>query len=373
VIKGVHMVRIKRGSRPPCWYIYAWRGGPLILKREGKTKPILLAGEVRAILDACNQQRDRHAEDNSLRSMIRAYRSRDPNRPSSPEWEKLSAGTKKTWGSALDLIEQKWGQTPLTIWNEPRMKAKVVGWRDSRSKTPRGADIGITVLGALLKFGMLRGLVEINVASGIPSLYRNGARAEIIWTNDDIDRFVAKAHELGRPQIADGLRLAALTGLRRADLVSLTWDNVSEFAVEKLALKRSAGKRRHMMMPRIPALGSLLDELRTRHRKPGVQTVLTTSYGEPWTGDGFGGSFNRIRDEADIAHVDPETGVSARKHLHDVRGTFCTRLIVDAGLNDIEVAGIMGWAPEKVAAIRHVYVDQSRVVVALGERLRNLK
>jgi hypothetical protein len=33
----------------------------------------------------------------------------------------------------------------------------------------------------------------------------------------------------------------------------------------------------------------------------------------------------------------------------------------------------MGWAPERVAAIRRVYVDQTRVVVALGERLKGLR
>ena len=37
----------------------------------------------------------------------------------------------------------------------------------------------------------------------------------------------------------DGLRLAALTGLRRADLVTLTWDEVRESTIEKKAAKVS--------------------------------------------------------------------------------------------------------------------------------------
>ena len=373
MIKGVHFVRYNRRAHPPRWYIYAWRGGPLVATRDGKARPRLSPDEVRQVLAAHEQHKDMKLNDKTLLSLIRTWRSHSPDRSSSPEWERLSPGTKKTWGSALDLIEARWGKTPLSVWNDPRMKAKVVEWRDSRAHTPRGADIGVTVLAALLKFGVLRGMVHTNVATGIPNLYRNGARAEIIWTNEDIERFIAKAYELERPQIADGLRLAALTGLRRADLVTLTWSNVSEFAVEKLALKRSAGKRRRMSMPRIPALDDLLEELKSRPRKSDVHTVLTNSFGEPWSVDGFGGSFNRVRDEADIVHVDPETGANTKKHLHDVRGTFCTRLLVEAGLNDVEAAGIMGWAPEKVAAIRRVYVDQSRVVVALGERLRNLR
>lgn len=89
----------------------------------------------------------------------------------------------------------------------------------------------------------------------------------------------------------------------------------------------------------------------------------------PWTGDGFGGSFNRVRDHANIVHVDPETGGTKRKHIHDLRGTFCTKLII-AGLTNQETADIMGWSPEQVAGIRRSYVDQGRVVVAIGERLR---
>jgi hypothetical protein len=45
---------------------------------------------------------------------------------------------------------------------------------------------------------------------------------------------------------------------------------------------------------------------------------------------------------ADIVYVDPDTGERRKKHLHDVRGTFATRVIL-AGLADAEVAEVMGW------------------------------
>ncbi|MGJ3628142.1 hypothetical protein AB5I41_16420 [Sphingomonas sp. MMS24-JH45] len=37
------------------------------------------------------------------------------------------------------------------------MIAKIVDWRDERRKTPRAADNGVTVLRALLKYGVQRG------------------------------------------------------------------------------------------------------------------------------------------------------------------------------------------------------------------------
>ena len=305
--------------------------------------------------------------------MIRAWRSHDPNRPSSPEWERLSPGTKKTWGSALDQIEAKWGETPLEVWNDPRMTAKVVAWRDARAATPRAADIGVMVLKALLTFGRLRGQVSLNAASGIPTLYRNGQRAEIVWTDEDMAQFAAAAERMGRPYITDGLRLAALTGLRRDDLVTLTWAQVGQIAIEKLALKRSAGRRRRMTMPRIPALNLLLEELRTRARRTDVKTVLVNGSGQSRSADGFGGSFNRVRDEADIVHIDEVTGKRTKKHLHDVRGTFCTKLLFDGKLTDHQAAEVMEWSPDRVSLIRKIYVDQSLVVIAIGERLHGLR
>lgn len=167
---------------------------------------------------------------------------------------------------------------------------------------------------------------------------------------------------------ANGVRRAALTGLRRQDLVTLAWDQVGDHSIQKKALKISRRKRRHATVPRIPQLSALLAELRTRVRRDGVNTVLINSYGQSWSGDGFGGSFNRIRDAAAIIHSDPETGEQKRKHLHDVRGTFCTKLAL-ANVTDQEAAGIMGWSPEQVAGIRRVYVDQTRIVVAIGERI----
>ncbi|MBB5708448.1 integrase [Sphingopyxis panaciterrulae] len=146
------------------------------------------------------------------------------------------------------------------------MVRKVLAWRDSRAETPRAADMGVTVLRSLLEFGRLRALVTNNVASDIPKLYRNGTRAEIVWLEEDIEKFRVASEELRTPHVYDGLRLAALTGLRRADLVSLIWSEIHEHAIQKKAAKASRGKRRVATMPIIPELGELLVELRNRYR-----------------------------------------------------------------------------------------------------------
>ena len=294
LVIGVHFVRSARAGRPIRWYVYAWRGGPQVYRSEERRKPRLTHDVIRAIADALDARAPK--EPDNLRSVMRDWRSANPDRPSSPEWDRLADTTKKVWGNALDLIEAKWGDVPLAVFNDPRMKARIVKWRDSRASTPRSADIGVTVLRALLRFGELRGKVHINAASGIPSIYRGGDRAEIIWTEDEIAAFCVKASELGLDHAADGLRLAATTGLRRDDLVSLTWDHVSAFGIRKMAKKRSRGKRRFANVPTLPALYELLDELRGRHRASGVQTVLVDAKGNSWTPDRLTKAVAKVRD-----------------------------------------------------------------------------
>ena len=62
------------------------------------------------------------------------------------------------------------------------------------------------------------------------------------------------------------------------------------------------------------------------------------------------------------------------KRLHDVRGTFATKLMTIPGERgaDKEIAELMGWSEAQVSEIRRRYVDDAAIVVALGKRLANV-
>jgi integrase len=287
------VIKSARPGKPISWRVYAFKGGPRIMTAVQPKKP-KLTPEAYALLAEALAQRNR-PDPKTLHSLVHDWRG-------SPEWKGLADSTRRVWRSHLDLIEKRWGDKPIAVWDDPRMIGKVVKWRDERASTPRTADIGVTVLRELLKFGRFKGRIRINVAEGIPKLYEGGDRAEIIWTEQDIERFRLAAIELEKPHVYDGLRLAALTGLRRADLVSLTWDHLGEVAIVKTALKKSRGKRYKVTIPITDPLEKLLAELRSRYRKDGVTTVLVNGRGRSWTGHGFGGSFNaRPRQSGDRA------------------------------------------------------------------------
>lgn len=355
--RGIHFIRTK-GKAGTRWYVYAWRGGPRIATFDQTNKPTLSKEQAKAADTARKKAQDQG--DDTLSGLIRDWRR-------SPEWKRLAANTRDTWTVGLTRIEDKWGKLPIELWNDPRMVGKVVEWRDSLSATPRAADIGVTVLSRLLEWGRLRARVRVNVAAGIPNLYQGDDRAEIIWTPDDIDAFCRSALQLNRPLLIDCLFLACLTGMRLSDLAAVTFAECGEEAIIRKALKRSRGRRRRAVVPIIPPLRALIEELRTRPRAQGVDALLVNSHGKAWSADALGKRFGEVRTRAGIVHI--EQGEEPRaKHLHDCRGTFVTHLC-RAGLTNEEVGNIAAWSPANVERIRRTYVDDAAVVVAIGRRI----
>jgi hypothetical protein len=155
--------------------------------------------------------------------------------------------------------------------------------------------------------------------------------------------------------------------MRLADLAAVTFSECGSDAIVRVALKRSRGRRRRAAIPMLPQLRSLIEELRTRPRARGVDTLLVNSFGRTWSPDALGKRFGEISRHAGIVHR--VAGEEARvKHLHDVRGTYVTHLC-RAGLTDRQVADIVAWSESNVSGIRRTYVDDAAVIVALSRRI----
>ena len=219
---------------------------------------------------------------------------------------------------------------------------------------PRNADLHIQVLRALLSHGVLLGLLKDNMATSIPSLYKGGKRAHIIWEESEVRRWQGCTNQA----LLDGVNLCRLTGLRRADLVNITRAAIKQHALVWQTSK--SGATTTVSVPILPELRLQLDTLATRLRVAGVETILVNGFGRQWTPSGFTSSFTTERARLNLPN----------KHLHDFRGTFATELCL-AGETDETIAGIVGWSAKEVATIRRLYVDQAATVVAMGERLAN--
>lgn len=363
VIKHIHFVRKRLAGGDTRWYVYAWRGGPQVMWADGTKRPTLSPEALQLIAEAKKPKPSPPvgAPPATLGDLIGKWQA-------SPIWAAYAASTKKTWNTYVRAIERRWAKVPLAVFNDPRMRAKIVDWQEENSDRPRAADLGIDVLERLLAYGMRRGVLTINAAAGIGSIYGGGQREEIIWTDAELDAFEVKAAELGMKSAALALRLCTVTGLRRQDLVTLTWAQVQQFAIVKKALKKSKGKRRFATVPRVPELDDVLTLGTKLPRDKRVQTVLVVN-GRPWQLDELTRAIATIREAmGGVFHIDEDSGQRRSKHLHDARGTYATKLML-LGLSDDEIADVMGWSRDQVARIRAVYVDRTTYHVALGRKI----
>lgn len=320
---GLHIVR-RRLAGGDRWYVYAYRGGPLVLQQDGprpEVTPDLLSKAVSA-------KPVRHGE-GTLAEILAQYRA-------SPQFDAKAPATQREYRSRLDQIEAQFGRVPIRLI--PKIRGEVIKWRDSMAHTPRAADRCVGMLQTVLTWAEDREMIERNPLAKIGKLHRVN-RADLIWEPQHW-----KAVEQCPGYIRRVLTLGSLTGLRIGDLLRLAWEDLQPGYIA-LRTRKTGGE----------AIIPLYPELARFFTGPGKGIVLRNVWGKPWTVDGWQTSWRKAQPKG------------FDRHVHDLRGTFATRLMV-AGFSDTEIAMVMGWRAERIAAIRMRYVDRGRVARALAER-----
>lgn len=316
-------------------YYYAWRGGPRLPGEPGSPEFVVAYHEAHAAR--------RQTPQGQMRALVTLYRA-------SPAYTGLAASTKVQWAPWLDRITSHFGELPIAAFDRPeRIRPLIRRWRDQWADRPRTADYGLQVLSRVLAYAVdPLDKIGTNPCEGIKRLY-TADRAAVIWTDTDIAALKAKA----TAEIGFAVDLAAATGLRRGDLLRLSWSHVGDQAIE-IATGKSKGKTR-AMIPLYAGLRRTLDAIPRRST-----SVLTNAKGLPWSNHSFGNAFNQAKIDAGMAGRD--------LHFHDLRGTAATRFKA-AGLEDRVIAEIMGWEEAHVASIIRRYVERNALTMATIERL----
>lgn len=352
---GIHVVSKRLASGVKTHYVYAWRGGPLIHRAQGERKPPLTLSLYDAAADA---RRLRPQQDAYL------FRHLTDSWVSSGEYARLSEGSQRVFRTWIPRINEQFGDVPLSVFDDQKMKLDIVEWRDGWSDQPRAADHAVQSIRRILSFGQSTFKLNINCAFKIPPLYEVD-RSIIVWTKDDIDAFVAKS----RAPLVEALKLEGCTGLRRTDLAEITWDAVDDVTI---TWKTSKSKRKKtVIIPLLPETRELLAAIKSRHademasrvpgkRVPLPRTILSMADWKPWTPDGLGKAFSRAMMAADVD-----------KHLHDMRGNFVTRLAI-AGLPADQIADIVGWSLAGVQEMLKRYVNKDKLAHSQAELIAKI-
>jgi integrase len=121
------------------------------------------------------------------------------------------------------------------------------------------------------------------------------------------------------------------TGQKQGDLLRLAW---SAYDGKHIRLRQSKTGRA-VVIPVGFGLKEILD--RTPKRSP---TILTNSYGAPWTSDGFRTSWGKLREKAGVSGLT----------FHDLRGSAVVHLAL-AGASVPEIATFTGHSLAAVESI----------------------
>lgn len=318
-LKGLHVIRGKRKT-----YVYAWRGGPRVDAALGSPE------FMRAYNEAVESHRIPDAT--KFRAQVQAYRS-------SESFKGLAPTTRKIWNRWLDRVSLHFGNLTTAQFDRPqRIRPVIRKWLATFADKPRTYDYAKQVLSRVLTYVVEQGDIGTNPCEGIKGVY-SVDRSAIIWTDDDIEALRARASA----EVMMAVDLAAQSGLRKEDLLSLAWSHVKDDAIV-IRTSKSRGKR-EAIIPLHDDLRALLQRIPRRST-----IVLTNTRGLPW--ESFDSSFGPAKKKAL-----PDRDL----HFHDLRGTAATKFYL-AGVSMRTIAEILGWSEDEVDKIIRRYVSRKAAV-----------
>jgi integrase len=258
-------------------------------------------------------------------ALLAAYRT-------SPEFLAKGDRTRVLNERHMRLIEQAWG--PLQVRG---LRAKhVLELRDSLSDRPRMADQVVSLLSAVLSWGIPRDYAEANVCREIKKLHSSDGYAPWSWADIGYAREHLPAH------LWHAVALALYTGQRQADVLQMTWNRLRDGGIEvrhgTTGMEIRQGKtRKRLWLPLHRDLREILEIV----PKLGPQ-ILTNSRGRPWA-SGFQASWTKAMNAPEFASFRER-----RLVFHGLRKSAVVMLL-EAGCTDAEVAAITGQTRDMVA------------------------
>jgi integrase len=319
-LKGINWRRKVLADGTVRTYYWAWKGGPPLRGEPGT--PEFVASYNQAVASKVTPVQG------TLQSLIAYFQT-------TTEFTKdISERTRADYIKQIKLIEQRFGDFPLSGLSDPRARGIFKEWRDELAvRSVRQADYAWVVLARILSVAADRGKIKENPCARGGRLY-SSSRVDNIWTAEHEAMFLAKAPaHLHLP-----LLLGLWTGQREGDLLRLPW-SAYDGRVIRLRPRKTITKRHPrgvaVTIPVGAPLGAALDS--TPKIGP---LILTSTDKRPWSANGFLSSWRKACARAGVVGLT----------FNDLRGTAVTRLAV-VGCSEAEIATITGHSLRDVRSI----------------------
>lgn len=317
----LHYIQAFRHSQSGRDYYYYCRNGRRIRFKSEFGTPAF----IQEVIDH-EKSFSSHLEpiDAALRDLVAAYKA-------SPDYVLLKDATRLSYERALKV---------LTPWFDVKLKdfkrASIIQFRDQvllpqyRSWM---ANYAVSVLSIVFRFGLDHGFLETNP---LRDRVRKIRVQKIGFPNRPwtaLERSVVLDH--APPHIRLPLALAMCTGLRKADVFSITMTAIKGGQISVCTSKRG-------IPVRLPLHPTLVNALAERPKSDAVQ-IAVRSDGQPWTPDGFDTMWHRLK-----TRLEAEGKIEKGLTVHGLRHTLGV-LLKEAGAHDGEIADVLGQSTTAMA------------------------
>jgi integrase len=246
----------------------------------------------------------------------------------SAEYKALSHRTRRVRRAILDRACIKDGGLPFKRMEPRHVRAR----RDQLSETPEAANGYMKALRQVFAHGIAMGYAQTNPVRDVPYLKGNPEGFHT-WTLEEVEQF--EAHHATGSKARLALALLLYTGVRRSDVVQLGRQMEREGWLHFVETKGRDRIRKERAVPILPELRTAIDACPSGH-----MTYLVTSFGKPYTANGFGNWWRRQCNAAGLSHC----------AAHGLRKAGAT-IAAENGATEHQLMAIYGWESPKQAAI----------------------
>ncbi|MDM7930729.1 tyrosine-type recombinase/integrase [Tabrizicola sp.] len=223
------------------------------------------------------------------------------------------------------------------------------------------AKKAVTLLSAIMAFAIERGLIDANPTKGV-RLPADGKRT--LSDPEGLLRALGVALRIARetgenPNAVSAIELAALTGLRRQEVLGLTWRQVD---FDRRAIRLPSSKTGASIRPLARAAANLLERLRSVQANPRPEDfVFPADRKEHSAYGGLPKAIERIVSLPDLSEAQRDALMEFS--MHALRHTFASVANL-LGATEVTIAGLLGHAQGSVTQGYIARVDKHLLGVA---------
>jgi integrase len=252
--------------------------------------------------------------------------------------KELAAGTQKSQRSHIERFRRQFGELPLRPLQQRNVQKYISGLKSSAVQRNM-----LRALRHFLTFCRGAGLIQDNPTDGVSRAKMTTTRGFKPWTEEDVARFEAH-HPVGSTARL-ALALYLNLGVRKSDVVRIGPRHIqngelTDFQPQKTS--RTGGKM--ITVPLRPDTRALI----AATPLTGTDTFLVTSFGKPFTANGFG---NKMAEWCKGAGLDVRS--------HGLR-KLCLIRLAEAGCTVNQIAAITG----------HKHLREIQIYVEAADRKR---